>query len=332
MESVLSERFDSLEWTKVTVSTSSCNIEEISALLFDLGICSTEIIDPMERNAFFADSSSNWDYVDDALLLSEDAPVNDECSIVFYLGTDSDSLNLLSCVKTALSVQQCNLKETSIYTETVNDHLWLNEWKKHFHPIRIGRILIIPEWEAPCSKGDADIVFTINPGSAFGTGQHATTALCIEALQDALRPEDIILDIGCGSGILAITGLLLGAKSAIGCDIDPASIETTKMNAALNPIDLNSLHVFTGDIFSSTELHDIIYRNRYNVIVANIVADVVIQLAPMILSLLNPRSIFIASGIIYERLNDVLVALYRNNLKAVEIKAKDGWCCVTAHG
>jgi len=318
-----------LEWTKATIKTTSAGVEIISALLMDMGIYGIEIDDPVEMAQFFANTSHQWDYIDEEILgspfIGAEAP---EASLTFYVGTDSDSIRLLTQVSECLKAIQEPVGSLATAIETVNDQNWLHEWKKHFHPIKIGNVLIVPEWEDVSSNDE--IIFTIDPGSAFGTGQHATTMLCIEALQSHLAQDGTVLDIGCGSGILSIISLLLGAKNIVACDIDPAAVEISKKNAALNPINAACLEVHTGDILTSKELLKTIKRQSYNVIVANIVADVIISLASIICIHLAPSGKFIASGIITERLADVQLALTANNLIILEVKHSEGWCCIIA--
>ena len=315
-----------MEWTKVSISTSPDKTDFITAILYGHGIHGTEVFDAEEREAFLINPSSNWDYIDESLLSS--SPENTNVTIVFYLGTDAESISLLTNIKAELSFFNANL-----HAEIVNDTSWVNEWKKYFEPIRIGRVLVIPEWIKTYEKRDSDIIFTLDPGSAFGTGQHATTSLCIEALQNYIQPDDYVLDIGCGSGILSIISLLLGAQHVICCDIDPAAVETTKRNAEYNPINLNQLEAYVGDILTNMEIKEKIAQKTYNIISANIVADVIIQLAPVIPKLLRPGAHFIASGVITERLQHVLDALIACGMSILETKSNEGWCCVVAtHG
>jgi len=320
-----------LDWTKIEIKTTNKGSDAITGLLMEAGIHSVEIVDHSEMMAFLSASSSQWDYIDDCLLPQAGHEISD-ASIIFYLGTDCESIDSINAIKKKLDALKSkenngDYGSLSITQEIVNDQDWLHEWKKHFTPIRIGRILIVPEWDALSHEGD--IVFRIDPGSAFGTGQHATTALCIESLQEHMSLGDAVLDIGCGSGILSIISLLLGAKQVTGCDIDPVAIEVTKKNANLNNIDEESMGLYIGDIITNHELQNKI-NVGYDIIVANIVADVIIKLATLVPALLKSKGIFIASGIIEERLDEVLSAL--SHLRISGIKSSDGWCCVVAHG
>jgi len=319
-----------LEWNKVVIKTTSAGVEIIVAMLVSEGISGVEIIDQAERAEYFSDTSQNWDYVDDNL--RNNNTETSEASIIFYVGTDKECHDLIEKLKSTLKILEStcavSLRPLSLDIETVNDQDWLHEWKKHFKPLSIGRVTVVPEWDA---NHDGDIVFTIDPGSAFGTGQHATTSLCIKALQDYMGQGDKVLDIGCGSGILAIISLLLGAGNVVGCDIDPVAIEVSKKNASLNPINSDLLQLYSGNILTSKELLAKI-GTGFDVITANIVADVIKSLSPHIPNLLTPSGYFIASGIIEERLDEVIESLKANHLKIVDTFTSEGWCCVVAHG
>ena len=304
-----------MEWTKITVETTADNADVVSAVLFDMGVQGVEIINPQEARAHFAETSQHWDYIDEGLLGS-----GSSVAIIFYLGQDDESTEFLHKIKAELEA----LCIQGITTETVDDSNWLHEWKKHFKPIRLGRVLVVPEWEQADANTD-DVVFTIDPGSAFGTGQHATTALCIEALQTYLHTESTVLDIGCGSGILSIISLLLGAADVKACDIDPSAVEVTRKNAALNRVP--EFEVYAGDILSDINLQNKL-QGKYDIVMANIVADVIISLAPAIPALLSAEGKFIASGIIDERLDDVCSALKACNLSVIESIAREGWNCL----
>ena len=317
-----------LDWTKATITTTSEGIEAITGHLINLGVYGVEIIDKTDMVKILSESSSQWDYIDESL-----RPTLHECDVVymiFYLGTDGDSIDLLQRVKQGLDSLGAAAPnfQSKIGIETVNDQDWLHQWKKYFQPIQIGKVLIVPEWDS--SSHESEIVFTIDPGSAFGTGQHATTNLCIEALQEYLQVGDCVLDIGCGSGILSIISLLLGASHVTAFDIDPVAIEVTKKNSGLNPVDQSALQLHVGDILSDSKLYKELSQNKYDIVVANIVADVIIGLSHTLNDFVKPGGIFIASGIIDERLEDVLDSLQFAKLSVVDIKTADGWCCIVA--
>ena len=315
-----------MEWNKLEIKTTSQGAEIISAMLLDLGIGGVEIIDNAEIVELIEKGSKEWDYVDESLLHKE----KEIASVIAYLGVDKESLAQYSRIASELEKLKSvdGFGQLSLSQTTVNDQTWLHEWKKHFHPFAIGRVLIVPEWDRNVDHKEDEIVFTIDPGSAFGTGQHATTKLCIEALQEYVTPGINVLDIGCGSGILSIISQLLGARSVTACDIDPAAVDITQKNAALNPVDLASLHVHVGDINTCPHLQNIITPHGYDIVIANIVADVIIQLAPQVKSFMKPDGIFIASGVITQRLEEVLAALQDSGLTLAGTKTQDGWCCI----
>jgi len=305
-----------MQWIKASIKTTSDNIELVTGLLMSCGINSVEIIDAQERARYFTSHTRNWDYADESLLIAD----TDCAYVVFYVTEDAAGQQLLNAVKERIGTLPLNIEST-------NDETWLNEWKKHFKPIRIGRIVIVPEWES-FTPQDTDIIFTIDPGSAFGTGQHQTTQLCISALQKQITPGDRILDIGCGSGILSIISLLLKASFVCAIDIDPAgAIAATKNNAKLNPINLDSLEVLSGDVLSDEAVRKNV-GTGYDVVVANIVADVIIPLAPLAHNFAKAGGLFIASGIIGERLDEVKEAFENSKIKIIAHKELEDWNCL----
>jgi len=307
-----------MEWTKVSIETTSQEVEAVTGILMSCGITGVEIIDPQERAQFLTTRTSTWDYADAHLLVAE----SDKAYVVFYVTKDKNGDELLAEITDRLT----NFNEQSIIRkESANDETWLNEWKKHFKPIRIGRVVVVPEWETFTPENKNDIIFTIDPGTAFGTGQHQTTKLCTEAIQKWVKPSDKVIDVGCGSGILSIIGLLLGASYVYAIDIDPAgAIAATKRNAELNPIDITKLEIAAGDVISDLTARSKAGKN-YDVVIANIVADVIIPLAPVAVELLKPGGIFVTSGIISERLNDVLAAFQTAGITVIDKQEMEGW-------
>ena len=324
-----------MEWIKTSIETTSQGIEPVTGALMSCGIIGVEIIDSQERARYFADSARTWDYADESLMKAD----SDSAYVIFYVTGDSAGATLLEAVSAKLAVlaadacQAENIGKLTLRQESANDETWLHEWKKHFKPIRIGRIVVVPEWVDYKPAGD-DVVFTIDPGTAFGTGQHQTTQLCIHALQKWVAAGDKVLDIGCGSGILSIISLLLGASRVCAIDIDPAgAIAATKKNAELNPIDLGLLQVMSGDVLTSQAVREEI-GGSYEVVVANIVADVIIPLAPLVSCFAKPNGLFIASGIISERQEEVLHAFAAAGLTVIDQTEFEGWHCIVGqmHG
>lgn len=211
----------------------------------------------------------------------------------------------------------------------VDEEDYANSWKQYYKPIKIGnRVVIVPEWE-PYEKADGEITVTLNPGMAFGTGTHETTSMCIEALQDIVFEGDEVLDIGCGSGILSVTALLCGANRADATDIDRNAVNVAYENAELNGVK-DRLHA-TEDNILSAESPIRTAGKKYNVVIANIVADVIIEIRGFVKTLIKPYGCFVASGIISERLDDVVKAMNDNGLCVAAIHEKRGWNCIIAN-
>ncbi|MCL2577065.1 MAG: 50S ribosomal protein L11 methyltransferase [Defluviitaleaceae bacterium] len=321
-----------MEWIKAEVQTTAIGEEIVTGALLENNIAGVEIVNARERVRHLAEVAHTWDYAEEGLLDVE----SDAVYVVFYVTNDSSGEKLLSDVRESLfhlkiqEIEGFPLGTLEIKLESANDKSWLDEWKKHFKPFSIGRIVIVPQWEEYQSTFGADeIIFKIDPGSAFGTGQHQTTKLCIHALQELLLDDKNVLDIGCGSGILSIISLLLGARDVFACDIDPAgAIAATKKNAALNGINLQNLIIRYGDVLSDEMLRTEIFRNKYDVIVANIVADVIIEIIPFVKEVLEQRGIFIASGIIDERADEVLGVFAKYEIEIVDKFELEGWFCI----
>lgn len=211
----------------------------------------------------------------------------------------------------------------------VDEEDYANSWKQYYKPIKIGnRIVVVPEWE-PYEKADGEITVALNPGMAFGTGTHETTSMCIEALQDIVFEGDEVLDIGCGSGILSVTALLCGANRADATDIDRNAVNVAYENAELNGVK-DRLHA-TEDNILSAESPIRTAGKKYNVVIANIVADVIIEICGFVKTLIKPYGCFVASGIISERLDDVVKAMNDNGLCVAAIHEKRGWNCIIAN-
>ena len=215
-----------------------------------------------------------------------------------------------------------------IHIDNMKEEDWANNWKKYFHPLEVGeKILIKPEWEELKDNTDR-IVFNINPGMSFGTGGHYTTQLCIETLEKYIKPGVKVLDLGCGSGILSIISLLLGADSAFAIDIDPNAVDIAYQNAGMNDVDISKYTVKAGDIITNTELQNEIAQNEYDVVVANIVADVIIALAPKAREYMKKGGVFITSGIIEDRVDDVKAALEKCGFEINSIKQRKDWVSI----
>ena len=316
-----------MEWIIANIQTKSPGVEFVTAALMSCGITGVEIRDPLERARFFADSARTWDYADESLMVAE----SDIAEVVFYVTDDEAGAEILANVRTTLETLKGDalgqdLGSLAITLEGGNDQEWLNEWKKHFKPLAIGRVIVVPEWEDYIQTNPSDIIFNIDPGTAFGTGQHQTTQLCVHAIQKWVQPHDVVLDVGCGSGILSIVSVLLGADHVYAIDVDPAgAMAATKRNVELNPQAVGKITINHGDVLTDQALRETIGLGSYDVVVANIVADVIIPLAPIAAQFAKPGGLFVSSGIITERLNDVTAAFAAAGITVLEITEAEGW-------
>ena len=321
-----------MEWIRVTVYTTSYGIDLVTNCLMEEAISGFEIEDENEFNEFLENNTKYWDYVDDELIDSKKG----ETKVKFYLENNENINEILIRVKSALG----ELKKTDednalgrleIETDGLNEEDWANNWKEYFKPIEVGeKLLIQPEW-CPIEDKTDRVVFTVNPGMTFGTGTHASTKLCICELEKYINEETTLLDAGCGSGILSVISLMLGAKKADAVDIDENCIHVAYENAERNNVDKSKYSVYAGDITTDKALFDKLNENKYDVIVANIVADVIIALLPTVKKLIKKGGVFICSGIIKERFCDVETAFKSEGLEISHTNEADGWVSVTAH-
>ena len=260
--------------------------------------------------------------VDEALLEKDKTKV----LIHVYADEHTSVENCLAFVSDRFSSESITYE---VEIKHVDEEDYANSWKQYYKPIKIGnRIVVVPEWE-PYEKADGEITVTLNPGMAFGTGTHETTSMCIEALQDIVFEGDEVLDIGCGSGILSVTALLCGANRADATDIDRNAVNVAYENAELNGVK-DRLHA-TEDNILSAESPIRTAGKKYNVVIANIVADVIIEICGFVKTLIKPYGCFVASGIISERLDDVVKAMNGNGLCVAAIHEKRGWNCIIAN-
>lgn len=318
-----------MDWIKVTIYTTSEGIEPVSGRLYQLGISGLEIEDEKDFKDFLENNKQYWDYVDDELIKKMEG----ETTVKTYVSNDTAGRELLLSIKSTLAElktldenNEFGRLETEIENMTELD--WANNWRQYFHPIEIGKKLMIkPEWEELPEPTDR-IVFNIEPGMSFGTGSHYTTQLCLEELEKYITPGVKMLDLGCGSGILSIISLLLGASEAVAVDIDPNAVDTAYSNAERNGVGRESYKVLSGNVISDVDIQKEISKSKYDVIAANIVADVIIALAPKAREYMKDDGVFITSGIIEDRLEDVKKALQENNFKIVKINQRKDWVSI----
>jgi len=315
-----------MNWIQVTIYTTSAGIEPLSGILYQLGITGIEIEDEADFKDFLENNKQCWDYVDDDLIREKEK----ETCVKIYVSDNLPGHEMLTEVKSA--VAEFKRRDTEgefgrleIDLGNISEEDWANNWKKYFHPLKVGKkILIKPEWEELSEPTDR-LVFNINPGMSFGTGSHETTRLCIEALENVIKPGDDVLDLGCGSGILSIISLMLGAESAFAVDIDPNAVDIAVENAKRNNIDLSKFIAKAGNILDDEKLCKEIADKKYPVVVANIVADVIIGLLPFAVSVLEDGGTFITSGIISDRIEDVENALKQAGFTDYVVNRSGDW-------
>ena len=324
-----------MRWLTARIDTSHAGLEDLTAMLSGLGIDSVMIEDETEFQEFLEENRASWDYVDDDLINS----MRNRSRVTFYLPDSEAGFSKLAEVRIALqalreSAQTGENNNNFLMTlENAEDADWENNWKKYYKPVEIGeRLLIIPEWENhDCfDKNKNKIPVILDPGLAFGTGGHATTRMCLELLAPCVKGGERVLDLGCGSGILSIAALLLGAESAVAVDMDEIAVRVAKSNALLNQIqpDTARYRVFTGNInqiLSNPKTRKSLDINQYHIIFANIVADVIIRIAPWIPDLLLPDGVFICSGVIDHRHEETESALKTAGFKIQNSRESGGW-------
>ena len=308
-----------MNWTEVKIYTTTAGIDPLTGSMLDLGLQGFMIEDAQDFDEFLHDTTPHWDYVDQAVM---EKMKDCETCVTIYVADNPQGMEELMQVRQILArlkAQDPDGKYGRLELEMkdVDEEDWSNAWKQYYHPVQVGEHLVVcPSWEAYDRKPD-EVVLTLNPGMAFGTGTHDTTRLCMELLEKYITPQDTVLDVGCGSGILAITAALLGANKIIGCDIDEVAVKVAGENAALNGVQ-DRIAFHQGDLTSQVE-------GSFQIICANIVADVIIRLSEDVGRYLAKDGIFITSGIIDTREQDVLNALEQNGFQVIERRTSGGW-------
>lgn len=318
-----------MDWIKVTIATTAEGIEPVSGRLYQLGIQGLEICDKDDFADFLENNRKYWDYVDEELERLREA----ETTVTLYVSAEASGREQLTAVKNSMAQLKALDAEKrygslSITLENMRDEDWSENWKQFFHPMAVGKkILIQPEWQ-PAENPNGRTVFCINPGMSFGTGSHISTRFCIEELENHLHGGEKILDLGCGSGILSVIGLLLGAESADAVDIDSNAVDAAYDNLERNHLPRERYHVTAGDILTDPTLRKQYSERKYDIVLANIVADVIIALSAFVKEFLKKDGTFICSGIIAERTDEVADALRGNGLAVNEIRTDEDWSVI----
>lgn len=314
-----------MNWVEVDIFTTSEGIEPVTGCLLGLGINGFVIKDAADFEEFLNDKSVNWDYIDDDLMGLK----NCETTVTAYLPENAQGLDYLEAVKAELKALKQRDAENQFgrleyELKNVREEDWANNWKQYFKPLEIGdKLLIKPSWEE-VSEGETRKILEIDPASSFGTGQHNTTQLCLELVEKYLKDGDRVLDLGCGSGILSIGAVLLGAGDCVAVDIDANSVKIAGENAEKNHIPAEKYRAVCGNVIDDTELVKEI-GGGYDLLCANIVADVLIGMSGLFAGFLKPGGRLIVSGIIDMRKDEVLDKIKEQGFELNEIREKEDW-------
>ena len=319
-------------WIEIFIETTKEGFEPVSGIIYQCGITGVMVEDADDFEEFLENPARDWDYIEDELVEQKHNAKN---GITFFVRDNMNGKETFELVKEMLKNAKENEKEIDfgsldITVKNIKEDDWANDWKKYFKPFAVGdKIVIRPSWEEYTDDGNKTVL-KIDPGHVFGTGTHETTQLCIELIENYLKKDDMVLDIGCGSGILSIASLLLGAKYADAVDIDPNAIDIAYTNAGMNDIGRETYDVVSGNILEDEDLNEKYSGKKYDVVEANIVADVIIALTDKIPQYIKDGGVFISSGIIVERLDDVLEALKGHGFEVLEVKKKKGWSAIAS--
>ena len=312
-----------MKWLELKLDTSPAGLEAATQLLEEQGITGLVIDDEGDFRDFLEHNHQYWDYVDEELMQEKQGL----CRITFYLSDDPEGYHRLAQVRMALSQLKAAHPEYAPLLLTMNeleDADWENNWKQFYKPMEIGeRLIVIPEWEsANVPAGRAALV--LNPGLTFGTGSHATTRLCLTELEQQIHGGEKVLDLGCGSGILSIAALVLGASRAFACDIDEKCVDVAYENAALNGVGRDRYTVRWGDVLTDRQLQGE-FGGEYDIVVANIVADVIMGLSGRVRPFLKDGGLFLCSGIIDDRAEEVADKLRADGWTILKTRQSEGW-------
>lgn len=301
-----------MRYIEVCVNTPADEIERRCEEMTAMGAEGFVIENEADFQDFLENNHQYWDYVDDEL----ESRFTGVSRIKCYLCDDEDGRAVLCRIRGAYG---------GVETSFVEDSDWENNWREYYKPIEVGeKLVVVPEWED--IPDDGRTALRLDPGLIFGTGSHATTRMCLAALEKYAGESKTFLDLGCGSGILGIGALVLGSARCVGCDIDPKAPDVAASNAALNGIGSDRFKVYAGDILSDVSLRRML-GSGYDAVLANIVSDVIIPLSALVREFMKPGAVFITSGIIDGRQDEVRAALEGNGFEVIEHRKEEEWHC-----
>ena len=308
------------QWLEVTLPVPAGELDRVCDILTDNGMAGLVVEEEGEFLRFLEQNRQYWDYVDEDLARH----MKGASRVEFYVPDNEEGQRQLRAYLTGLERYEPQ-------TVSLREEDWATSWQKYYQPIPVGkRVYIVPEWMRGREIPEGRVPLYLNPGLTFGTGSHATTQLCLELLEEALVPGGRVLDLGCGSGILAIAALALGAEHATGVDIDPKAVDVAYENAAMNGIGQDRLTVYVGNVLGDEKLAAKLGPGENQVVLANIVADVIIPLSAAVERFMAPDGVLLASGVIDTRADEVETAIRANGLAVTRRLERGGWCAFRA--
>lgn len=325
-----------MKWTKFRIKTITEAEDIIISTLYDIGLEGAQIEDKVpltawEKEQMFVDIAPVAGEDDGIAYLSFFVEEKEDGSLILN-GEPTDADAVLKQVKQELEDLRMfmDIGEGSVSVDETEDIDWINNWKKFFHQFYIDDLLVIPSWEEVKEEDRDKKILHIDPGTAFGTGMHDTTQLCIRQIKKFLTPETTLLDVGSGSGILAILALMYGAGKAVGTDLDPCAVEAVRQNMEANGIRQEDFTMMIGNIITEKEVQDKVGYLCYDIVVANILANVLVELTPVIVAQLKPGGVYITSGIIEDKEECVAEAVRAAGLEIIEVTRQGEWVSITA--
>lgn len=325
-----------MKWMRFRIKTITDAEDIIISTLYDIGLEGAQIEDkipltPLEKEQMFVDILPDIPEDDGVAYLSFFVEEKEDGSLELN-GMDTDKDTIVAQIEQELEELKffMEIGDGTIDVTETEDLDWINNWKQYFHQFYIDDLLVIPSWEEVKEEDKNRKILHIDPGTAFGTGMHETTQLCIRQIKKFLTPETELLDVGTGSGILAILALMYGAKHAVGTDLDPCAVDAVAQNMEANGIPERAFQMMIGNIISDKEVQDKVGYECYDIVVANILADVLVPLTPVIIHQLKPGGVYITSGIINTKEAEVRAAVEAAGLEILEVTYQGEWVSVTA--
>ena len=325
-----------MKWKKFKIKTVTEAEDIIISTLYDIGLEGAQIEDKVpltaaEKEQMFVDILPDGPEDDGIAWLSFFVEETEDGRLQVN-GEDTDEKAVMASARKELEELRafCDIGEGSIEVEETEDIDWINNWKQYFHQFYIDDLLVIPSWETVEEEDQGKMVLHIDPGTAFGTGMHETTQLCIRQLKKYVTPDTVLLDVGTGSGILGILALMFGAQRVVGTDLDICAVEAVLENLESNHIDPEKFEMMIGNIITEKEIQDRVGYGCYDIVVANILADVLVALSPVIVNQMKPGGIYITSGIIDDKEAVVVEAVKAAGLEVLEVAYQGEWGGVTA--